>query len=255
MRVLRWFIFASGLASSILLSTVAPTLAEKRVALVIGNDRYEKLQILNNAVADARAVTQALEELGFRVIKGENVDFRATNRLHADFEASIAPGDTAFVFFAGHGVALGAENYLLPVDTQKPRFGEENLVRSEFHSVDGLVRRVQAKGALASFFVIDACRDNPFVAAGVRSIEGTRGLARVDAPTGVFVFFSAGIGQSALDRLDDSPGPGIQFDAKGHNDKLKNAAIQNRGGRLVTVAPSGAANAPAEWPMKLYDRR
>jgi branched-chain amino acid transport system substrate-binding protein len=52
-----------------------------------------------------------------------------------------------------------------------------------------------------------------------------------------------------------SPGPGIQFDAKGQNDKLKISAIQNRGGKLVTVAPKEAANAKAEWPLKPYDKR
>lgn len=52
-----------------------------------------------------------------------------------------------------------------------------------------------------------------------------------------------------------SPGPGIQFDAKGQNDKLKNSAIQNRGGKLVTVAPKSAANAKVEWPLKPYDKR
>jgi len=52
-----------------------------------------------------------------------------------------------------------------------------------------------------------------------------------------------------------SPGPGIQFDAKGQNDKLKNSAIQNRGGKLVTVAPKSAANAKVEWPLPPYDKR
>jgi branched-chain amino acid transport system substrate-binding protein len=52
-----------------------------------------------------------------------------------------------------------------------------------------------------------------------------------------------------------SPGPGIQFDAKGQNDKLKNSAIQNRGGKLVTVAPKAAANAKLDWPLKPYDQR
>jgi uncharacterized caspase-like protein len=109
--------------------------AEKRVALVIGNDRYADLPVLRNAVTDARAVARALEELQFRVFTGENLDYRATNRLHADFGAALAPGDTAFVFFAGHGVALGAENYLLPTDMAKPRAGEDNFVRGEAHSV------------------------------------------------------------------------------------------------------------------------
>ena len=52
-----------------------------------------------------------------------------------------------------------------------------------------------------------------------------------------------------------STGPGIQFNEKGQNDKLKNSAIQNRGGKLVAVAPKAAANAKAEWPMKPYDKR
>jgi hypothetical protein len=185
---------------------LTPAHAQKRVALVIGNDRYAVLPQLRNAVADARLVAETLKsDLQFQVFEGENLDYRATNRLHADFEAAINPGDTAFVFFAGHGVAFGAENYLLPTDTEKPRnAGEENLVRSEGHPVDSLIRRVQARGAAASFFIIDACRDNPFEAAGVRSVGNSRGLARTDAPTGVFVLFSAGIGQTALDRLNDS---------------------------------------------------
>jgi hypothetical protein len=107
---------------------VAPSHAEKRVALVIGNDRYTTLPQLRNAVADARLIARTLrDELQFTVFEGENLDYRATNRLHADFEAAIGPGDTAFVFFSGHGVAFGAENYMLPTDTERPRTGEENL--------------------------------------------------------------------------------------------------------------------------------
>ncbi len=52
-----------------------------------------------------------------------------------------------------------------------------------------------------------------------------------------------------------STGPGIQFDAKGHNDKLRNSAIQNRGGKLVTIAPKTASNAKPEHPMKPYNNR
>src|SRR5262249_55141238 len=52
-----------------------------------------------------------------------------------------------------------------------------------------------------------------------------------------------------------SIGPGISFDAKGQNAALKNAAIQNRGGKLVTIAPKVAANAKAEWPLSPYDKR
>ena len=52
-----------------------------------------------------------------------------------------------------------------------------------------------------------------------------------------------------------SPGPGISFNEKGQNDKLRNSAIQNRGGKLVTVAPKGSTNAKPQWPMLAYDKR
>ena len=120
------------------------------------------------------------------------------NAKLAELDAKIAPGDTVFFFFAGHGVALGGENYLLLRDLPKPRDGEENLVRDEGHAVDAIVRRVQGRGAAVSFFVLDACRDNPLAATGTRGIGGTRGLTRAEAPSGVFMLFSAGIGETAL---------------------------------------------------------
>ncbi|MGI9462712.1 MAG: caspase family protein [Aestuariivirgaceae bacterium] len=178
----------------------------KRVALVIGNDQYAGLPSLRKAVNDARAVAAALEDIGFQVFIGEDLTRRQTNRKLADFEAAIAPGDQVFFFFAGHGVSLGAENYLIPSDMPKPGTGEAGLVRDEAHAVSTLISRVQRRGAASTFFVLDACRDNPFAAAGVRSIGASRGLAKVDAPNGVFVLFSAGIGQSALDRLSDNDG-------------------------------------------------
>lgn len=176
----------------------------KRVALVIGNNAYANLPELKKSANDARSVAAALEDMGFSVLLGTDLTRRETNRKLADLEAAIAPGDEVFFFFAGHGVALGAENYLLPTDMPKPRQGEDSLVRDEGHAVTDLVVRMQSRGAAATFFVLDACRDNPFEQAGVRSIGNARGLARVDTPSGVFVLFSAGIGQSALDRLSDA---------------------------------------------------
>ena len=191
----------------------SPASAAKRVALVIGIDAYDSLPALQKAVNDEKAVAAALAGLGFEVVTGENLTRREMNAKLAELDAKIEPGDTVFFYFAGHGVALGAENYLLPRDLPKPRDGEENMVRDEGHAVDAIVRRVQT-GAV-SFFVLDACRDNPLAASGVRSIGGTRGLTRVDTPNGVFVLFSAGLGQTALDRLaDDDPDPNSVFTRK-----------------------------------------
>lgn len=175
--------------------------AAKRLALVVGIDAYQNLPPLARAVSDERAVGAALTDLGFTIIAGENVTRREMNRKLADLEGLINPGDTVFFFFAGHGVALGPDNILLMADMPNPGPGEDGLVRDEGFSVDNIIRRVQGRGALTTFLVLDACRDNPFAATGTRNIGGTRGLTRTEAPGGVFVLYSAGIGQTALDTL------------------------------------------------------
>lgn len=197
------------------LCLLADAAAAKRLALVLGIDAYQNQPQLARAVSDARAVGAALTELGFTVIAGENVTRREMNRKLADLEGLISPGDTVFFFFAGHGVALGPDNILLAADMPKPGQGEDGLVRDEGFSVDNIIRRVQGRGALTTFLVLDACRDNPFEATGTRNIGGTRGLTRVEAPRGVFVLYSAGIGQTALDTLrPDDPDPNSVFTRK-----------------------------------------
>ena len=176
--------------------------AAKRVALVIGNDAYEAVPPLQKAVNDARAVSQSLARLDFAVDLGENLTRRQINAKFADFVERIEPGDTAFFFFAGHGVALDGQNILLPVDI--PDTSNAGLVRDEAHVVDDLLARVQGKGAAVSFFVLDACRNNPFASKGGRSVGATRGLQVVAPPTGTFVLMSAGAGQEALDRLGET---------------------------------------------------
>ncbi|AOF88471.1 caspase family protein [Sinorhizobium sp. RAC02] len=176
--------------------------AAKRVALVIGNDAYEAVPQLQKAVNDARAVAQSLARLDFAVDLGENLTRRQINAKFADFVEHISPGDTAFFFFAGHGVAIDGQNILLPIDI--PDSSNAGLVRDEAHVVDDLLARVQGKGAAVSFFVLDACRNNPFASKGGRSVGATRGLQVVAPPTGTFVLMSAGAGQEALDRLGDN---------------------------------------------------
>lgn len=178
--------------------------AAKSVALVIGIDQYDNLPKLEKAVNDAEAVAKAMHEIGFdKIVRGVDLTRRKMNRKLSEFMDAIQPGDRAFLFFAGHGVAIDGENYIIPRDMPMPRLGETGLVKDEAHAVSALIERVQRRGATPALFVLDACRDNPFQAVGVRSIGSTRGIARMAAPTGVFVLFSAGIGQKALDRLPD----------------------------------------------------
>ena len=193
---------------------VAPAQA-KRLALVIGIDAYSQLPSLKKAVNDARGISDTLKQIGFEVFLGENLNRQQMNIKIAELENKISHGDQVFFFFAGHGVAIGATNYLIPSDMPLPAAGAEGLVKGEAFAVDNIVDRIQLKGAKESVLVLDACRNNPFQTRGVRSIGAKRGLRDISAPQGVFVLFSAGIGQEALDRLSDNdPNPNSIFTRK-----------------------------------------
>jgi hypothetical protein len=182
----------------------SPAQAWKRVALVIGNNAYENVPALQKAVNDAGAISQELAKLGFDVVSAENVGRRAMSRALVELESRIESGDTALIYFAGHGFAVDGTNYLLPVDVPAAGPGEEGLVRDASFAANGLSDRLQEKGAATVILILDACRDNPFALPGKRSIGLTRGLSRMDPAEGMFVLFSAGQGQSALDRLSDT---------------------------------------------------
>ena len=186
--------------------------AQDRVALVIGNDRYQNLPAdkqLAKAVNDARAVGAALEKIGFTVIRGENLDRQGMiDRIFA-FTKQIKPGDTAVLFYAGHGVAISGGNYLLPTDVRPAAPGEEARVRNMAIGEADIMADIQERKARVTVLMLDACRDNPFRQPGLtRSVGNSRGLGRGAEGEGVFAVYSAGFGQSALDSLgpdDRSP--------------------------------------------------
>lgn len=189
-----------------LLAFILPhgALAEKRVGLIIGNDAYADVPALAKAVADARAVSEALQGVGFETVLAVDASRREMNRRIAEFTGMLSPGDTAFVFYAGHGVEISGENYLLPTDIVSPDSGDQDFVAGESIALSDLLDRVRKTGARTTIAVIDACRNNPFEAATGRSIGRTRGLGRIAAPEGTFVMYSAGAGQLALDGLNEA---------------------------------------------------
>jgi uncharacterized caspase-like protein len=175
--------------------------AEERLALVVGIDAYREVPRLEKAVGDAHAVAATLQGLGFTVTEVDDPDRRSLNQAISTFGATISVGDTVFVHFSGHGVEIDGENYLLAADAPKPTSGREDFIKSEAVPMSALVSRMADAGAAVRVFVIDACRDNPFEKIGVRSVGATRGLARVEAPAGTFIMYSAGYRQTALDAL------------------------------------------------------
>lgn len=190
--------FVLGLVLAMICTQVA---AEKRIALLIGNDAYTQVPALRKARADATAMADALASAGFETVIALDVGRRDFNLAIAKFTNQLGPGDTAFVFFAGHGVEIDGENYLLPVDILVPGEASTDFVTAESIALSNLLDRVRATGAKATLAVIDACRNNPFPRRNGRSLGRTRGLGRIAAPEGTFVVFSAGAGQLALDEL------------------------------------------------------
>lgn len=195
------------MAAACVVGLAAPALAEKRVALVIGNDLYPNLPAdrqLKKAANDATSVADALRSLGFEIVLGTNLGRQAMIDRLADFTARLEPGDTAAVFYAGHGVAIAGVNYLVPSDVPTVNEGAEARVRGASIAEPDVIAELQAKSVRVAFVVIDACRDNPFPRSAGRSIGNTRGLADSKPARGIFTLYSAGIGQTALDQLSSN---------------------------------------------------
>lgn len=168
--------------------------ASARHALLIGNSRYEVATPLRNPENDIEIVGAALEKSGFAVTRIANA--KAADALAAvdAFVARLASVENpvVMVYFAGHGVQVAGENYLLPVDA---KLGSEEELRSAALSLGDLTRRLDAVKSSLQIVVLDSCRDNPF--------EQTRGLRRGLATTperiGRIVAFSTSPGNVAAD--------------------------------------------------------
>lgn len=212
---MKWMLSKAALVVGLaaLLVGTAPARAEKRVALVVGNNDYRNVPKLLKAVNDARTMGDTLKQLGFQVMVAENQNRQQFSETLLAFDRAIEPGDTAFFFYAGHGFEIAGQNYLLPTDVPAATEGQEELVRDASILADRIIERLQNKKARTSILVFDACRNNPFERSGTRAVAGGGGLAPMtQLPEGVFSVFSAGPRQTALDRLsNDDANPNSVF--------------------------------------------
>jgi len=192
---------ALGVAVVLALSMLASFAEARNLALVVGNNAYQNVHRLETAVNDAEAVGDALETMGFVVRRAVDANRGEMIRALTAFEASLQPGDRALFFYSGHGFEISGANYLLPTDVPAAEAGQENLLRDSAIAVESVIDDIRARGAGVTILVLDACRDNPFAVPGKRGVGGVGGLARIDAPSGVFVLMSAGAKQEALDKL------------------------------------------------------
>ena len=172
--------------------TPAVSTTEQRVALVIGNGAYREGR-LANPVNDARAMAEALERLGFVVIRRENVKAREIGSALREFRSRLSPGAVALFFYAGHGLQVRGVNYLPAVDAEIE--AEEDVANQSLDVTKVLEVLDEAKTRVNLVF-LDACRNNPF---SRRFRSASRGLARVDAASGTLISFATRPGSVAAD--------------------------------------------------------
>ena len=179
----------------------------KRVAFVVGIGSYDNLSTdkqLKNAINDADGVSAKLTEIGFRVTRAPNLTRQLFNAEWQKALDSLTTEDTFVLFFSGHGVQIEGENYLLPRDIPFIEYGKSEYLKRESISVNQLLDnltmgdRPHPKRAVV---ILDACRDNPLIPPGFKSIKTPSGLAKPSSTEGLFVIYAAVENSVSLDRL------------------------------------------------------
>ena len=180
-------------------AALAQAPAPARHALVIGNAAYEKQPLLNPR-NDARLIASLLTRLGFAVTEASDLRRDDIGSTVARFIRGIGKDDSVIVFYAGHGMQLRGENYLLAVDA---KFDTEFDVALNSISVSTLLAGIEERGAGVKILLLDSCRNNPY-ALRTRSGGGAGGLARMGefAPSGTLISYSTRPGALAEDGED-----------------------------------------------------
>jgi hypothetical protein len=199
MKLRDFLVCGFCVAAAALFSTAAS--ADRRVALVIGNSAYKNASTLANTINDATAIANLFKSVGFEVVLSRNdlgvVDFKRAVR---EFLLTAETADIAVVYYAGHGIEIGGNNYLIPVDA---RLGRDYDVDDEAVSLERIIWALQPVKRLR-LILLDACRDNPFPtklrSAGITRATVTGGLAKIqDVSADTLVAFAAKAGSTSYD--------------------------------------------------------
>jgi len=189
-------------AVAALLLTVLPAAAQKRIALVIGNSAYAYSTRLTNPANDAADMAEALKTAAFTVILGLDVDKRGFDAKVREFARALEQADDGLLFYAGHGLQVGGQNFLVPVDA---KLESERDLDFEAVRLDFILRQMElGRENKTNVVFLDACRDNPLSrnlarSMGTRSAAVGQGLAQVQTGVGTFISYSTQPGNVALD--------------------------------------------------------
>lgn len=187
----------SVLFSFFLIAFAGSAMAERRIALVIGNGAYQNTSTLANPVHDATDMAARLRDLGFTVITGLDLTEANFTNSMAEFAEKAERADVALFYYAGHGLQFEESNFLVPVDA---KIKNQFQVRQQTVTLDSVVRLMESRARKVLVF-LDACRDNPLaerLKSKTRSVG--RGLARVQTRAAeTLITFAAAPGTVAAD--------------------------------------------------------
>jgi len=181
--------------------------AVEKVALIIGNGAYQKVPQLPNPPRDAEDIAHSFERLGFAVTRLNNSNLERMRKAISDFGDMAEHSSMAVVFYAGHGIEAGGENWLIPIDADIETNADAQANAISLRSISQQVSKAQILGLI----VLDACRDNPFKirptdiqgAGGTEQKAATRSISKGLAPTeptgNVLIAFAAKDGTVAND--------------------------------------------------------
>jgi uncharacterized protein (TIGR02145 family) len=163
---------------------------ESKTALVIGNADYKHFSKLKNSANDAKDIKDLLSSRGFKVHYLKDSSLKEMEKTLRKFAHDLRKGGVGMVYYAGHGIEVDGQNYLLPVDANIPN---KNEVKYESLSVNMIIDKMEDAKNRLNILVLDACRNDPF------SRSGSGGLAPINNATGMYVAYSTAPGKVASD--------------------------------------------------------
>lgn len=165
-------------------------------AFVIGNDHYDQMPDLNNAVNDAKSIQEALQTLGFMTMPlATDISIDDFDNLFNEYLSDLEKYDVAVLYYAGHGIEVDGKNYLPMIKTPVGTKASSTIRYSA--DLQDCLDKMHNTGCKMVIMIIDACRNNPFE--GNERGWGSVNLAPIFAPKGTLIAYSTSPGETASD--------------------------------------------------------
>lgn len=227
-----------SIAVGLISAPAAPALADKRVALIVGNSAYVNIPRLENPRNDAKLIADTLRTLGFTLVGGNaqlDLDKEGLDRAVQEFGGQLQGADVALFYYAGHGIGIRGTNFLVPVSANPIREADVDFQMLDSNLV---LRQMEGAGAKLNIVILDACRNNPFSGRGLRSSNS--GLSQMQAPEGTMISFATQPGNVALDGADGNSPYTTALAAAMRKPGLDIFRTFNEVGLAVSAATAGA---------------